>query len=730
MTITKDRSAEQYRYIALFLTVAFVLLTVTMYKNSLIRSIEAFRDMGLSLAYYFVSLFGAPELITPTVGQMSSVELPISIPITWAGFKENFVLFFRAFFNIENLVGFFDYSYTTIYIGVFCILIVVLVFVVFRIALRNYLENANNNIGKVSKPLKIWLRAEERVFRPFGERFRGFREYVSSRKSYKILWTIIWAVNLNFVTIVAETVAYILYFIASFDVLGAYLQVYKFAIDTTLSYKALPFIMWAFLAFKVIGKWRLNVGYDRLIRYELRNRGFINSLTIAVLAVGTMGSRKTTMITDMAVSQEIMYREEALNYLYENAMKFPHFPWLRFEEDILEKKENGKIFNLASAEKYVGALEAEFRSEPFSRIIFGYDFERYGLSYYDNLKTVYLFDVLKTYAKLYYIYNFETSLTIANYSIREDNVLRSVGNFPLWDLDIFRRTEVEQQEHSQFAHILNFDAIRPGKKRKERGNVFGALEFGVGVITEIGKERGNKNETEDKKKNDEQSNQKNDLTNLWIKMSRHIGATVDNHCFFRLFTDEQRVQSLNADARELCSVINIDDGGEFENVMPCFLFGEMLYDLVFGKFESMYEEYRYNRADETLTMYLLRSVVAKFLKHYRRIHNTFDVAKMTVTKELGTLDGKRTAHSYYIAKKKTYSERFSTDCFSDFFAVQAIKTKKSLEDFPAYQTVKATVSELDKQNSYFIEDISRIRKSRNTTLKAHKETKSDRSHRR
>lgn len=721
MTITKDRSAEQYRYIAIFLVAASLLLTVTIYKTALIRTIEAFRDFGLSVAYYILNLFGMSYLITPTVGELSSVDFTAAIPITWDGFKESFVAYFKAFFDLKNFVGFFDYSYTAIYMIVFVILIAVILVAMAKNALRSYLSNQNNDVGKISKPLSVWLKVENRVFRPFGASLGEFKEYFSERKIFKILLGVIWAVNLNVVAIAAEALAYLLYLFSSFDFLSTYLQVYKLAIDITLTFRALPFIVWAYIALKAIGKWRENVGYDRLVHFELRNCGFIKTLPIAVMIVGTMGSRKTTLMTDMVISQEIMYRGDALQLLYINSMKFPHFPWQRFEYDILTGKELGILPNLDYCNKFVRKLKKDFKKEPFPQNLYGYDFEKYGLSYYDNLQTVSIFDVLSNYAREFFIYIEKSSLTIANYSIREDNVIRSKGNFPLWDLDIFRRTEEERQVLSQYSHILDFDAMRPGKRKKPRGKVFGSLEFGVCAITEIGKERGNKIETEDKKKTEETANQKNDLTNLWIKMSRHIGATIDNHCFFKLFMDEQRVQSLNADARELCSIINIDDGGEFENVMPCFLFGEMLNDLVFSKFERLYEEYRYNRADDTLFMYLLRSVVSKFLKHYRRIHNTFDVAEMTLSIE-------NEIYKYFLSRNKAHSGRFSTDCFSDFFAVQAAKTGKGLEDFPVYQTVKASTEELKLQNSYFIDDITNIGKTKRK--KAAKEPQSRRSNRR
>lgn len=82
-----------------------------------------------------------------------------------------------------------------------------------------------------------------------------------------------------------------------------------------------------------------------------------------------------------------------------------------------------------------------------------------------------------------------------------------------------------------------------------------SFEFGVINITEIGKELGNNLELQQIKKNDESTNQKNDLFNSWLKMVRH-SATIDNYPFVKIITDEQRPESWGADARDLCEIIS------------------------------------------------------------------------------------------------------------------------------------------------------------------------------
>ena len=64
------------------------------------------------------------------------------------------------------------------------------------------------------------------------------------------------------------------------------------------------------------------------------------------------------------------------------------------------------------------------------------------------------------------------------------------------------------------------------------------------------------------------------------------------------------------------------------------------------------------------------------------------------------MDGKIEKKRYYLMNKKVYSNRFSTDCFSDYFNEMARKTKIGLNDYIEYETGRANVEELKLQNSY------------------------------
>ena len=418
------------------------------------------------------------------------------------------------------------------------------------------------------------------------------------------------------------------------------------------------------------------------------------------MSCGSMGKRKTTHITDMSLSQTVMFRQEAFTRLQKQDMKFPFFPWICFENELKACMAYGRVYNLASIRTWVAQKRERYGKHGCSVWqLYGYDTEKYGL-YFDNaLKREYLFDVLETYAKLYFIYVIESSLLVANYSIREEDILYDEGNFPLWSFNFFpKRPNVE---NSRFAHILDFDVLRLGKKVIENNPKAGSFEFGVVVITEVGKERANNLELKEVKKNTDEANQKNDLFNAWLKMCRH-SATVDNFPFIKVFTDEQRPESWGADARELADILTIVNSGTQKLALPFYTIEEMLYDWAFSRFISLYYDFRHKRGDNTLLVYMLKIIVSKIWARNERIYNRYGYSVLSIEKERGTQDNKPEKKRYFLANYKIYRERFTTDCFSDYFNDLALKSGVGLMDYLTYKTVRASVDELKTQNSYFI----------------------------
>ena len=706
-TMSEKKRIDYRHIICIAITLGFAACAVFVFPSALGRIIEGGRDFGLSVAFYFCRLLNIPNNITPTVNELPNMDgiLP-SVPIAddWEQFKTDFAAYWRLWADADNFLSYFSFLGNLLYKICVFILLVMPVFIVAVVMLGRYLRRQNNDFDKDSRPLKAVKQISRYTYRPVKSWFIGFFGFVREHKPYWVAWLCIWAYNFNLFTIALEFFAFYFYFVVSYDFVNIYRQVYKLFLDLYVPFTFIPLWAWAVIALVLFDKFRTSIAYARLNHYERRNRGFINARPIVYMVCGTMGCKKTTAITDMALSQEVMFRDKAFEKILENDLKFPFFPWCNLENELRRAMEYHAIYNLATVRKFIAKKAARWQKSPCRERLFGYDYERYDLTYDDKLKTVDIWQVVETYAQLYFIYIIQSSLLIANYSVRVDGLLSDLGNFPLWNSEFFKRDSRLIDSYSRHAHILDFDSLRLGRKVIEGNRNADNFEFGVVVITEVGKERGNALENQEVKKRDETTNRKNDLFNSWLKMVRH-SATVDNFPFVRVITDEQRPESWGADARDLCEIVHIRESGETRLAMPFFSLAELLYSWIFSKFAGLYYQYRYVRSDNTLPMYLLKLLTAKVQHYYAGIYNRFGYCRLRVQVERGTQDGRVSENKYYLSSKKIYSKRFSTDCSSDFFTEKALRSPVGIDDLREYATEKATFAELGLQNSYFVNDL-------------------------
>lgn len=681
------------------LTIAFILLGIFTFRQSYCRYYEALIDLYGSFKYYFCVLFGFPVDVIPSVAERSKVlNWDVILPADFETFKANCISFFRLFTSKENFLSWLSETGQKTGKISKIIIIVLPCILALWIALKTLYKKHNTKHNIDTLPLRVYKTVTRYTTEPLKRFVRQYAAFVKEHNFIWIIWLVIWIFNLNFATIIIEFFAYYFYFAVSFDFGSIYMQIVKLIIDLQVVVKYVPF--WVILIFiwLLFERWRRNLALAKLRRMENSNRGFINDLPIVSMTCGSMGKKKTTIITDMTLSQEIMFRNVAYGKLQETDMKFPNFGWIAFEMELRKCMEYGTVYNLATVKEWVKLKRSRYEKHHDDSLqLYGYDSKRYGLYYRDGLKTNYIFDVLSTYAQLYFVYVIQSSLIVSNYSIREDNRLIDGGNFPVWNTDFFSKTP----RPSRHAHILDFDVLRLGKKVLENNPNAGSFEFGVVAITEVGKERGNNLELKEVKKGTEETNQKNDLFNSWLKMCRH-SATVDNYPFIKVFTDEQRPSSWGADARELCDIVHIVSSGNTRLALPFFTIEEMLNEWLFNWFINLYADFRFNRGDNTLLIYLLKKLTAFFYKRTVIAYNYYGYSISNIEKERGTMDGKTEKKKYYLMHKKIYSQRFSTDCFSDYFNDIAKNTKIGLNDYMEYQTEKATVTELKMQNSYFI----------------------------
>lgn len=322
--------------ITVIITVTTVILGMFIFRSSYLRLWETMRDFGLSVAYYFSLIFKGESNITPTVNGFSNIfKASGYLPTTAEGYKQQIAKFFTTFISKDNfnqwLMGLRNGA-EKINKGIVLLMpcLIALWFVVKRIY-----SGTNTKHGENTKPLKVVLFINNKVLLSVYRLIQGLIEFIKPKKYVWITWFVMWLFNLNIVSIVIAFLSFYFYFAISFDIPAVFIQIAKLAIDLQVILKTIP--PWVFVIAGLIiwDKARKSRALNKLKHFEARNCGFINELPIVSMSCGSMGKRKTTLITDMALSQEVMFRQEALKRLPPN---IPGESGLPFASRVARKK--------------------------------------------------------------------------------------------------------------------------------------------------------------------------------------------------------------------------------------------------------------------------------------------------------------------------------------------------------------------------------------------------------
>ena len=704
------KSLDRKHYVAWAITVALVALAIFRFPMAFYRTVEAVRDLALSIAYYFTELLGFEGVITPTVTEFSKVPLPEIdwLPASWEEFKLFFSEYIDAVFTMDNFKEYLFFLADKLSLWSRVLLLVLPFFLVLGILFYRGLYKHNTDHGKETRVLVRGKRLYDRLCRPVGRAVRSFCAFVNDRRKYLWLWGLTLAYGFQLVAVAICALAYYLYFVMAFDFVSLYIQLYKLVADLLPALIFIPKIFVVIGAVALLAYFARRYGYDVLRAREAHNAAFVKELPVFTVVYGEMNAGKTAMITDVSLTASANYRRMAYEVILECDMCFPYFPWILFEKELRRAIAYRKVYDRYSTKRWVRKKRDRFKKSSCREKIFGYDYERYGMDYDNKLKIESIWETLEDYACAFLVYITQSSLIFANYSIRVDEVCMDKGNFPVWDLDFFSKDARYRDAYSRHCHILDFDMLRLGKLVLEANlNAF-VLGYGVVVISEIDKERKNTLELRETKANAEETNQKNDLFNATLKMWRH-NVVIRNRVFGMIIADLQRPESLGADARELGDVVFIDQKTDFDPVLPFwspFYSFVMIERAIFSSFKGFYETYRLERGDYTLPYHCFKAVTEKMKHHYDNTCNIFGSRKLTLLSESGRMDGQPVKKRYYMQKFKCFADRYSTDCQSGIFERRASFNHLFYDDLREYAARVATCEELDAQNSYFQRDVS------------------------
>lgn len=733
---------EHYIYLAL--SILSIVSMLTLHRAGFFRALQAIRDLGTSIAIWFLSLFDIEGVVTETIMTYDFPEMIKYIGFDFDEFLRKLEELLPTMFTKDSFFAYLTYVSLKLQNWSYILLLLLPVMLIGRLLLTScYLEppkpkDQRKWYVKLSSSFKRWLfdhdksdeyepikeaskRGNSKQLKWFLEKMlpkiKDTSEILTSFWKFgdglwHILLAVIWSVNLNIFTTIVSAFAVYFYFLGTFKLTALFYQLAKLLVDILVMFSAAPFVVWVVVSYVVLDLVRQAIGKKRFQAMEKHNRSFIEELPLSSLVTGWMAAGKTALITDMGISYEAMLRDKALDMIYELDLKFPDFPWRNVEKLVEFGVAFGYIRSLVTVRDYIEEVRQAYNDKLFNNssdvelcaACFDYNAQSEKAICNNGLIRLNIFDAICDYAQLYLIYHLDTSLIVSSYAVRSGLRRSEDGYFPFYDSDFFARDSYYHVTNVDYmSHVIDYDMFRMGKKVDHRNSNIGIFEFGVCLMSEKGKERGNAVENQCFKKDDISANPKNDLFDLDLKLRRHA-ATVGFYTFCKFFSDEQRPESVGANEREVSQIIHMNGTHKEGVLLPFFTLTSGLSDWMHDSFKDFYYKYRHVREDDTLFVYLLKHIVSAVSGYVEMRRNVYGYKEIDLKLEGGSEDD---AHSrrYVILKKKLFSGRYSTDCLKGVYVDSIRSCKRSLVQLPTYEDIVASPDELKLQNSYFIRDV-------------------------
>lgn len=697
-------------YVSILLCLAFP------FRLSILRLATAFKDSGVELANQFLRYDKNKKQLPDYIDKLpdykkylyknSKKQKEINNEGSKSNkntIKENNARYWNHFKDKNIFKQYIvDYLVYLTY-GIQAIMMLVIVVLLLKILIKEHFKRIKVAPEEKTQYLKAWQGLERGVFEQIRQTIKGYIEFVNQYKVIKWLYIILLAIAANLVTIVLEFFAFYFKFFRTMDISKIPYQIYKLGYDLKIYFKTVPVTAHIILGVYIFNLIRRKIAIRRLNIYEARNSGLVENMPICSMLVGTMGTKKTTILTDMALTLTNCFKLRALEELQKIRKEFPKFNFSKLDDFLKRCIIYHQIYSLKSIEAiWEKKLQRSLKSDKMKMLGESLlDFSEFS----DGLSLTDIFSSFVKYSKLFLVYYINSALIYSNYAIRYDFQYSSVGNFPLYSSNFFSSVEysISEEETSTYSHILDFDMLRLGKKLIEDSEASKVYDFGFFALTEIGKERGNQITTQGLKRMDEDTNQKNDYFNAFVKLIRHT-STINNYPYCKFLADEQRPESLEADLRELFDIVRIKRSDKYKCVFPLYFERPFL-----EYFNEVYDKYNleriFYRSNDSLKYYLARKIIGWLYGVNTRILNKYGVYKCDL--EVETSGNNEVSEAkYYLMKKKIYSNRFKTDAYNSFFKASR-SDLVGIGDITQYESTRASKAELQAQNSYFIRDLSK-----------------------
>lgn len=694
------------------------------------RLLMALDDLWRSMAAYgYFMVMAEDGPILPTV-QTFPAEMDTVLPLSWEEMQLFLENWWEIFKNEKTILafGWLVFEKFALLLSNVSLFLLPIATLVFGIWLFN--RDIDNDYAQNSRAVERFEKFRRCTWGRIKKAVIDYRAFVHNRWYYWLAFAIIWGYNLNILTIGVEALAWFFYLSWNGTLQGyvsIYVQVAKLAIDLSVVVLFIPGWAWAIIGYWGFSRWRRRLGDKKLRDCEREDDEFIERYPGALFVTGKQRSKKTSMLTMLKLRYERIFREKAKTKMLLRGKQFPFFPWINMERFIDQERKDHRIYMLYHCRKfikllrkaesisdekkrtrYLALLKKRYKNYTWDDFYFGYD-TAYGLEYNDGLVVIHLYDALEMYTQLYFIYHQQTSLDLSNLSIRDDFTWDDKGNFPVFDGDLLDRDAVASAQASKYSHIIPFDAFRPGLKFDPNNPYKDAVEYGIGVVQEVDKERKNSKTRSSAGNKAAGENgiatQDNDGFETDLKVRGQV-ALVDYVDFWVWLIDAQRVGDLGASNAELTNQVFIKGRAEEELKLPFFEVEDLLFEWLTKLYDSINEWFRHRKGSNVLMHHLIKLFFEPIFKAYDRIGKRYTVWKLKVKVTDGGDGEDLGIEVFWVVNYIVYRDRFASDVCKAFYEYRFEKSKTGIDDIECYTETTTNVEKMVQQDSYFAEDMT------------------------
>ena len=694
-------------------------LLFTRYTVSLSRLTASLGDLWQSMRYY-----GMRVLLRPFAQRLGfsaeESELPYALPSTdvlssagidTEALANKLTAFFPTLFSSQNLSDYAAWLYDKLYWLSYWSIVLLPAFLVAFLILRDRLFAPRSGaLGEHTRSYRLYL-SLCRVCKPPASALLSFLGGLYRDKRFWYPLVLIWLLNFNAVSLGLQFVTYYLYFAADFRLKILSYMLLRLFLDTLILLANTPW--WLIVTLLILLAVRLlrRRGLERLNEFEAENEAVVSAMELCSVITGPMGTGKTALCTSMSLTSSNLQRRQAHDILYKYDLYFPHFPWERLEADLKARFATREILSPAAVKRFVLSLRHAYEACPHPDRLYGYDAALFPMKKDLGNRILSIWEAIETYARAYQIYRTK-NLSMANYPIRFDGSFSDLGYFPEWNGDFFDVSPRDRKDY--YSHMLDQDMLRLGKRIRADNPYAGVACYGTWTNTELAKSRPNQIMTAHLSATAAETNQKNDLYHLAIKLIRMMNGTVDNVPLVRFIGDEQRPMSLPADLRDVMTVVTIEKKGEVQLALPLCGAVDWLYEHTYRPFRELYYRIRHARGDRFVLLQLLKSAVSLCSSLYWRLYNRYGYRELTLRLEdgkhyaTGDMDDTESGlYTYRLMFMKDYADRYATDLYCEFFDKKQLQALYSFDELPEFTDKYMTPEQMQQLHDYMLIDLFR-----------------------